>query len=114
MASVSELIGTIATAQTINEEFPILVSGEWSDSKWEVNTSFDLVAELWKIITKESLADKLAEKMSWKLSDTTNTWIMGIETAIKTTLEANITSLLTCDITPIIPNNKGVESPTIL
>ena len=104
MASVSELIGTIATAQTINEEFPILVSGEWSDSKWEVNTSFDLVAELWKIITKESLADKLAEKMSWKLSDTTNTWIMGIETAIKTTLEANITSLLTCDITPIIPN----------
>ena len=46
MASVSELIGTIATAQTINEEFPILVSGEWSDSKCEVNTSFDLVAEV--------------------------------------------------------------------
>jgi hypothetical protein len=50
------------------------------------------------------LDEMIIQEITDKLSDPNSTWLQGIEETVKLAIEANITSMLTCEMSPIIPD----------
>lgn len=98
--SMTQLFGSIAAAQTMVEQFPFSFG---MDEKGFTCT-FDLLSAIFNLVSDEPLDKKIITVISEKLSDTNNTWLQGIEETIKMAIELNITKLLTCDMSPIIPD----------
>ena len=98
--SMTQLFGSIAAAQTMVEQFPFSFG---MDEKGFTCT-FDLLSAIFNLISDEPLDKKVITVISEKLADSNCTWLQGIEETIKLALELNITNLLTCDMSPIIPD----------
>lgn len=98
--SMTQLFGSIAAAQTMVEQFPFSFG---MDEKGFTCT-FDLLSAIFNLISDEPLNQKVITVISEKLADSNCTWLQGIEETIKLALELNITNLLTCDMSPIIPD----------
>lgn len=98
--SMTQLFGSIAAAQTMVEQFPFSFG---MDEKGFTCT-FDLLSAIFNLISDEPLDQKIITVISEKLADSNCTWLQGIEETIKLALELNITNLLTCDMSPIIPD----------
>lgn len=98
--SMTQLFGSIAAAQTMVEQFPFSFG---MDEKGFTCT-FDLLSAIFNLISDEPLDQKVITVISEKLADSNCTWLQGIEETIKLALELNITNLLTCDMSPIIPD----------
>lgn len=98
--SMTQLFGSIAAAQTMVEQFPFSFG---MDEKGFTCT-FDLLNAIFNLISDEPLDQKVITVISEKLADSNCTWLQGIEETIKLALELNITNLLTCDMSPIIPD----------
>jgi hypothetical protein len=98
--SITNLFGSIAAAQTMVEQFPF----SFGMNENGFTCTFDLLATIFNLISDESLSSKMVTLISEKLSDENCTWLQHIEDGVKLALETNITSLLTCDMSPIIPD----------
>lgn len=97
---ISNLFGSIAAAQTMVEQFPF----SFGVTENGYTCSFDLLTALFRFVSPEPLEEKLIKVISDKLADPNCTWLQGIEETIKLALEANITNILTCELSPIIPD----------
>ena len=99
-ASITKLFGSVAAAQTMVEQFPF----SFGVNEKGFSCTFDLLAALWNFCSDEPLEQKIITVMSDKIADPNCAWLQGIEETIKMALEANITSLVTCDMSPLIPD----------
>ena len=99
--SITSMFGSIAAAQTMVEQFPF----SFGISEKGFSCSFDLLAAIFNMCSDVPLEEMIVQLLSEKLGDTNNTWLQGIEETVKMAIEANITSLLTCEMSPIIPDN---------
>lgn len=107
--SVTQMFASVAAAQTMVEHYPIFV-GKTENG---FTCSFDLLTTFFNLFSDESLPDMIIKWMTKNMGDTNCTWLQGIEETIKLALEANITSLLTCEMNPIIPD-RLIGSATFL
>lgn len=98
--SITNLFGSIAAAQTMVEQFPF----SFGMNEKGFTCTFDLLAAIWNLCSDEPLEQKIVTMMSDKLADPNCRWLQGIEETIKMALEANITNLLTCDMSPLVPD----------
>lgn len=98
--SITNLFGSIAAAQTMVEQFPF----SFGINEKGFSCTFDLLAAIWNLCSDEPLEQKIVTMMSDKLADPNCRWLQGIEETIKMALETNITSLLTCDMSPLVPD----------
>ena len=99
-ASITNLFGSIAAAQTMVEQFPF----SFGMNEKGFSCTFDLLAAIWNLCSDEPLEQKIITVMSDKIADPNCRWLQGIEETIKMALEANITSLITCDMSPLVPD----------
>lgn len=99
--SATQLLSTIATAQTVVEQFPISLTVQQGKG---FSCSFDLLATIFNMVSDVPLNVMVVNFLSEKLADTNCTWLQGIEETVKMALLANITNLLGCDMMPIIPD----------
>lgn len=99
-ASITNLFGSIAAAQTMVEQFPF----SFGVNEKGFSCTFDLLAAIWNLCSDEPLEQKIITVMSDKIADPNCRWLQGIEETIKMALEANITSLITCDMSPLVPD----------
>lgn len=98
--SITSLFGSIAAAQTMVEQFPF----SFGVDEKGFTCTFDLLAAIWGIISDEPLEQKIITMMSDKIADPNCRWLQGIEETIKLMIELNLTNLLTCDMSPLIPD----------
>lgn len=99
--TITQLFGSIAAAQTMVEQFPF----SFGVNENGFTCTFDLLVSLFNLISDEPLETKIINVISEKLADTNCAWLQGIEETIKMAIELNITNILTCDMSPIIPDN---------
>lgn len=99
--SITKIFGSVAAAQTMVEHFPF----SFGVSEKGFTCTFDILTSIFNLISDEPLEFKIVSILSEKLSDENCKWLQSIEETIKMALELNITSLLTCDMSPIIPDN---------
>ena len=98
--SITNLFGSVAAAQTMVEQFPF----SFGVNEKGFSCTFDLLTAIWNLCSDEPLEQKIISVMSDKLADPNCRWLQGIEETIKMALELNITNLLTCDMSPLIPD----------
>ena len=98
--TINELFGTIAVAQTVIEQSPFSLAS----SEKGYSCTFDLLSALYKMVAKEPLNVALTRWLSNKLADNSCSWLMYIEDTIKLALESNITKIMTCELSPLIPD----------
>lgn len=98
--SITNLFGSIAAAQTMVEQFPF----SFGMNESGFTCTFDLLATIFNLISDEPLANKVVNQISEKLSDDTCSWLQHLEDGVKLALETNLTSLFTCEMSPIIPD----------
>lgn len=98
--SITQVFGSVAAAQTMVEQFPF----SFGVSESGFTCSFDLLTALFNMCSDKPLDEMIIEEISDKLSDPNSTWLQGIEETVKMVLEANLTSILTCEMSPIIPD----------
>ena len=99
-ASITNMFGSIAAAQTMVEQFPF----SFGTNEKGFSCTFDLLAAIWNLCSDEPLEQKIITVMSDKIADPNCRWLQGIEETIKMAIEANITSLITCDMSPLVPD----------
>lgn len=98
--SIGRMFGSIAAAQTMVEQMPFsLGMGENG-----FTCSFDLLTALFEVCSDKPLADMIIEWLTEKLSDNDGSWMQWVEDIVKQGLHANITNLLTCEMSPFIPD----------
>ena len=98
--SITNMFGSIAAAQTLVEQFPF----SFGKNENGFTCTFDLLATIFNMVSDEPLHEKVVRVISEKLSDPNDTWLQTIEESIKLAIELNITNLLTCEMSPIIPD----------
>ena len=98
--SITQIFGSVAAAQTMVEQFPF----SFGMSESGFTCSFDLLTALFSMCSDKPLDEMIIQEITDKLSDPNSTWLQGIEESVKMVLEANLTSLLTCEMSPIIPD----------
>ena len=98
--SITQVFGSIAAAQTMVEQFPF----SFGMSESGFTCSFDLLTTIFNMCSDTPLDEMIIKEITDKLSDPNSTWLQGIEETVKLAIEANITSLLTCEMSPIIPD----------
>ena len=98
--SITQLFGTIATAQTLVEQAPFSLT----ENEKGFTCTFDLLYAIYNLIAKKPFDEQLIEFLTTKLSDDTCSWLDSIEDTIKIVLETNIASMLTCEMNPVIPD----------
>lgn len=99
--SITNIFGSVAAAQTMVEQFPF----SFGKNEKGFTCTFDLLTSIFNLISDEPLEQKIISIMSEKLADENCQWLQGIEETIKMALELNITNLITCDMSPIIPDS---------
>lgn len=107
--SISNMFGSIAAAQTMCEQFPM----SFSVNDKGFSCSFDLLATLFDLCSDVPLKDMIINKMTENVGDSNCTWLQGIEETVKMALELNLVNLLTCEMSPIIPD-KLIGGATFL
>ena len=98
--SITQLFGSIAAAQTMVELFPF----SFGVNEKGFTCSFDLLTALFELCSDKPLDEMFIEMISRNLSDSNSKWLQGIEESVKLIIETNITNLLTCEMSPIIPD----------
>ena len=98
--SITQVFGSVAAAQTMVEQFPF----SFGASESGFTCSFDLLTALFNMCSDKPLDEMIIQEITDKLSDPNSTWLQGIEETVKLAIEANITSMLTCEMSPIIPD----------
>lgn len=98
--SITSLFGSIAAAQTMVEQFPF----SFGLNEKGFTCTFDLLAAIWNLCSEEPLEQKIITMMSEKIADPNCRWLQGIEESVKLALELNLTNLLTCDMSPLVPD----------
>lgn len=98
--SITNLFGSIAAAQTMVEQFPF----SFGINEKGFTCTFDLLAAIWNLISDEPLEQKIISWLSEALADTNCRWLQGIEETVKLAIELNISNLLTCDMSPLVPD----------
>ena len=98
--SITQLFGSIAAAQTMVEQFPF----SFGVNEKGFTCSFDLLTALFELCSDKPLDEMFIEMISRNLSDSNSKWLQGIEESVKLIIETNITNLLTCEMSPIIPD----------
>ena len=98
--SITQIFGSVAAAQTMVEQFPF----SFGMSESGFTCSFDLLTAIFNMCSDKPLDEMIIQEITDKLSDPNSTWLQGIEESVKMVLEANLTSLLTCEMSPIIPD----------
>lgn len=98
--SITQLLGSIAAAQTMVEEFPY----SFGIDEYGFTCTFDLLTTIFNLVSPEPLKVKIITWLTDKLSDSNDTWLQKMEETIKLAIELNLTSLLSCDMSPIIPD----------
>lgn len=98
--SATNLIGSIAAAQTLVEQYPLLIT----KNEKGFTCSFDLLTTLFSLVSDEPLEDVLVRKLTENLGDINDSWLGYIEDTVKLEIETNLTNLLTCEINPLIPD----------
>lgn len=107
--SITNMFGSIAAAQTMCEQFPMA----FSLNDKEFSCSFDLLGTLFELCSDVPLKDMIINKMTENVGDSNCTWLQGIEETVKMALELNLVNLLTCEMSPIIPD-KLIGGATFL
>lgn len=98
--SITQVFGSIAAAQTMVEQFPF----SFGTSESGFTCSFDLLTAIFNMCSDTPLDEMVVNEISDKLSDPNSTWLQGIEESVKMVLETNLTSLMTCEMSPVIPD----------
>lgn len=98
--SITNMFGSVAAAQTMVEQFPF----SFGVSEKGFTCSFDLLTAIFSLCSDEPLEEIIIREISEKVGDSNCTWLQGIEETVKMAIEANLTSLLTCEMSPIIPD----------
>lgn len=98
--SITNVFGSVAAAQTMVEQFPF----SFGASEGGFTCSFDLLTALFNMCSDKPLDEMIVEQLTEKIGDSNCTWLQGIEETVKMAIETNITSLLTCEMSPIIPD----------
>lgn len=99
-AAINEMVATIATAQTVVEQAPLLLNA----NEKGFTCSIDLLTTLLNMVMKKPLDQIIVEKVAEKLTDNSGSWLMYIEDTFKLALLVNFTSMLTCEMSPLIPD----------
>ena len=99
-ASITTMFGSIAAAQTMVEQFPF----SFGVTEKGFTCSFDLLTAVFALCSDEPLEEIVVREIAEKVGDSNCTWLQGIEETVKMAIEANLTSLLTCEMSPIIPD----------
>lgn len=107
--SISNMFGSIAAAQTMCEQFPMAFGA--NDKGF--TCSFDLLGTLFELCSDVPLKDMIINKMTENIGDSNCSWLQGIEETVKMALELNLVNLLTCEMSPIIPD-KLIGGATFL
>ena len=98
--SITQVFGSVAAAQTMVEQFPF----SFGVSESGFTCSFDLLTSLFNMCSDEPLDQMVIKEISDKLADPNSVWLQGIEESVKMAIEANLTSLMTCEMSPVIPD----------
>lgn len=99
--SITNMFGSVAAAQTMVEQFPF----SFGVNESGFTCSFDLLTALFSMCSDTPLDEMIVKEITEKVGDTNCTWLQGIEETVKLAIEANLTSILTCEMSPIIPDD---------
>ena len=98
--TITQLFGSIAAAQTMVEQFPF----SFGVNENGFTCTFDLLTSIFNIVSDEPLEEMVVKTLTENLSDTNNSWLQNIEETVKLAIEANLTNIVTCEMSPIIPD----------
>ena len=98
--TITNIFGSVAAAQTMVEQFPF----SFGVNESGFTCTFDMLASLYNMVSDEPLEEKIINVISEKISDENDSWLQSIEESVKLALELNLTNLITCDMSPIIPD----------
>lgn len=102
-----DMFSSIGAMQTLTENYPLNVMN--SDDGLKFNTSFDVLALLFKIlgITREEAIEAVTNFFCGNMKEHSDGSgvVSQIEEIVKLALHTKLTSILNCTTNPIIPNN---------